>query len=315
VIQIRVVCPSGLAATAIGALERSPSVLNLIHVPGAARKPAGDVIVCDVPREEASIVLAGLEALGVGAAGTVTLENVVSGSERARAAEVSAPGTSGDAVVWEELEARTSESTELSIGYLVFMVAATLIAAAGILTDSVILIIGAMVVGPEFGPLAGLCVAAIAGQRALALRSLTALVAGFVVAIAAALAGTLLARLVDLAPDDLSPDSHPETMFISDPNWWSVVVALLAGVAGMLSLTSAKSGALIGVLISVTTIPAAANVGVAAAYGDWSTCGGASGQLAINLVAIVAASLATLSLQRIAFRRRLASARRGAGAR
>ena len=68
---------------------------------------------------------------------------------------------------------------------------------------------------------------------------------------------------------------HAETLFISDPNRYSVIVALLAGVAGMVSLTTAKSGALIGVLVSVTTIPAAANVAVAAAYGDWGECAGA----------------------------------------
>ena len=55
-----------------------------------------------------------------------------------------------------------------------------------------------------------------------------------------------------------------------------MLVALLAGAAGALSLSTAKSGALVGVLISVTTIPAAANVGVASAYGDWDEVGGAA---------------------------------------
>ena len=63
---------------------------------------------------------------------------------------------------------------------------------------------------------------------------------------------------------------------------------------GMLSLTNAKSGALIGVLISVTTIPAASNIGVAAAYGDWDEAGGAAAQLAINLSSIVLAGVLTL---------------------
>ena len=72
-----------------------------------------------------------------------------------------------------------------------------------------------------------------------------------------------------------------------------MIVALLAGVAGVLSLTTAKSGALIGVLISVTTIPAAANVGVAAAYGDWSEFSGALVQLLINLGSIVVAGTTT----------------------
>ena len=68
--------------------------------------------------------------------------------------------------------------------------------------------------------------------------------------------------------------------------------------AGILSLTNAKSGALIGVLISVTTIPAASNIGVAAAYGDWSEASGAAGQLAINLTSIVLAGVLTLFVQR-----------------
>ena len=65
----------------------------------------------------------------------------------------------------------------------------------------------------------------------------------------------------------------------------------LARVAGLLSLTTAKSGALIGVLISVTTIPAAANVGVAAAYGDWSEFRGALAQLALNLTCLSAVGI------------------------
>jgi uncharacterized membrane protein len=72
----------------------------------------------------------------------------------------------------------------------------------------------------------------------------------------------------------------------------------VAGAAGVLSLTSAKSGALIGVLISVTTIPAASNIGVAAAYGDWGDAGGAAGQLVLNLAGIVAAGVLTLFIQR-----------------
>ena len=64
-----------------------------------------------------------------------------------------------DAVVWEEVEARTSENIELTGNFLAFMVLACLIASVGIFLDSPILIVGAMIVGPEFGPLAGLCVA------------------------------------------------------------------------------------------------------------------------------------------------------------
>ncbi len=183
------------------------------------------------------------------------------------------------------------------------MVLATLIAAVGILTDSVILIIGAMVVGPEFGPLAGFCVAVVQRQLPLARRSLAALAVGFPLAIGTTVLGTLLLRAFDRGPDELG--EHPATLFISRPDLFSPIVATLAGVAGMLSLSTAKSGALIGVLISVTTIPAAANVGVATAYGDWHEVGGAAAQLGLNLACIIVAGIATLTLQRRLYRRRL----------
>jgi uncharacterized hydrophobic protein (TIGR00271 family) len=150
------------------------------------------------------------------------------------------------------------------------MVLATLIAAVGILTDSQILIIGAMVVGPEFGPLAGLCVALVQRRLELARRSATALVIGFPVAIAITIVAVLILRAAGPAPDAIAAQGRPATFFIAHPDTFTVLVALLAGVAGLLSLTTAKSGALLGVLISVTTIPAAANVGVATAYTDWS---------------------------------------------
>jgi uncharacterized hydrophobic protein (TIGR00271 family) len=112
-------------------------------------------------------------------------------------------------------------------------------------------------------------------------------------------------------PDDYG--THEFTNFISNPDFLSFFVAVVAGSAGMLSLTNAKSGALVGVLVSVTTIPAASNVGVAAAYGEWDTAAGAAAQLGINLAGIVVAGVVTLYLQNRDFvtRRRRHLAERG----
>jgi uncharacterized hydrophobic protein (TIGR00271 family) len=172
------------------------------------------------------------------------------------------------------------------------------IAAVGIILDQPILIVGAMVVGPEFGPLAGLCVALVNLQGRLARRSLRALAVGFPIGIAMAFVTTVIMIAVDVFPDDFSQAGHPFTEFISNPDFLSFFVAFVAGGAGMLSLTSAKSGALVGVLISVTTIPAASNIGVAAAYGDWSDALGAALQLGLNLGGIVLAGVLTLFVQR-----------------
>ncbi len=105
-------------------------------------------------------------------------------------------------------------------------------------------------------------------------------------------------KLVGVFDADFDQDDHGFANIISSPDFLTFFVAASAGVAGMLSLSTAKSGALIGVLISVTTIPAASNIGVAAAYSDWGDAGGAALQLAVNLTGIVAAGVLTLFVQR-----------------
>jgi uncharacterized hydrophobic protein (TIGR00271 family) len=298
-IHLRIVAPEEISHHAMELLCASPAVINVVHLHGVARKPEGDVILCDVAREDASVIIGDLKELDIPAQGSIAVEHVdTTISDAAVAAEKAAPGLASDAVVWEEVEARTSEQTELSVTFVLFMVAAMQIAAVGIILDQPILIVGAMVVGPEFGPLAAASVALVQRQAGLARRSLLALAVGFPVGTAVTLLTTLLMIAIGLFPDNFDEVQHPFTDFISNPDWLSVFVAFVAGSAGVLSLTSAKSGALVGVLVSVTTIPAASNIGVAAAYGEWGEAGGAAAQLGINLTGIVTSGVITLFVQR-----------------
>ena len=251
------------------------------------------------------MILSDLKDLGVHHEGAITVEPIDTQiSENAERAVEHAPGSPADAVVWEEVEARTSENVELSGVFLAFMVLAGLLAAVGIYQDSAVLIVGAMVVGPEFGPLAGFCVALVQRRGALAMRSFTALAVGFPLAIAAVYVMTLTFKAVGLFDEEFSAENHSFSNIISSPDFFAFFIAACAGAAGMLSLSTAKSGALIGVLISVTTLLAAANVGLAAAYQDWDSMTGSIGQLAINLISIVAAGTAVLAAQRALFLRR-----------
>ena len=319
-VHLRIVVPSYQSEHTLDLLQGTPSVCNLVYLERAARKPEGDVILCDVAREDASVVISDLRELEIDREGSIAMEEIDSEiSTAAERAEKAAAGMPSDAVVWEEVESRTSENVELSASFLAFMAVAMMIAAVGIITDQLVLIIGAMVVGPEFGPIAGLCVATVERRADLMKRSLRALAIGFPLGITATFLLSLALRATGLVPADFAEEDHPFTRFISDPDFFSFLVAYLAGTAGVLSLTSAKSGALIGVLISVTTIPAAANIGVAAAFGDWPEWGGALGQLSLNLSAIFLAGIGTLFIQRKLYQRRRlehlrhAEARKAAG--
>ena len=303
-LHLRMIVPSARTAQVEALLTADRAVTHVIVLPGAARSPDGDVVFCDVVREGASIVLKQLRALGVDRDGSIVVDHVDTAlSASADRAAHRTPGYGVDAVVWEEIEHVTGEETRLSAAYLIFLTVATVIAGIGVLLDQPILIVGAMVVGPEFGPLAALCVGLVQGRLPLIRRATVALLVGFPVAMLVTVATTWGLDAAGLIEKSMLTAERPLTDFIWRPDALSWVVGFLAGIAGMLSLTSAKAGTLVGVLISVTTVPAAANAAVALAYGVPGEAAGSALQLIINVAAIIAAGVLTLLVQRTAWRR------------
>lgn len=320
-LHVRVISPPAVTGSVVAALVRREACTNLVVLPGAGREPEGDLVMTDVAREAASDVLDALQGLGLREHGSIAVEEIgLSLSAGADRAEARAPGRGSDAVVWDDLVSRTREDSALSIAYLVFFAVATMLAGVAVLTDSAILVVGAMIVGPEYGALAGLCAAVVLRQGAALRRSVLALAAGFSVGMAAAVTSTWLLTALGLISADMLTRPRPQTQFIYRPDALSFVVAFLAGIAGMLALTSAKSGAVVGVLVSVTTIPAASNAAVALAYAvvtaapepraalvhqAWTSVE----QLLLNLLGIVIAGVLTLGLQRAVSNRHKRAAR------
>ncbi|MFC9386069.1 DUF389 domain-containing protein [Streptomyces venezuelae] len=315
-LHLRMIVPPDRTQAAVKAIESTVGTTHLVVLPGAAREPAGDVVMCDVAREAGDELLKELRELRIDQDGSIAVENIdFSLSARADTAEKEAPGEPADAVLWEQLEGATHEESTLSITYSAFMILATMIAACGVVLDNAILIVGAMAVGPEFGPLAGICTAVVRREPRLAARSLIALIVGFAVAIAATTVFSLGMDALDLFSENRLDADRPNTSFIWQPDPFSFVVALLAGVAGMLSLTSAKSGALVGVAISVTTVPAGANAAVALSYGEFGQMWGSTEQLMLNLFGIVFAGVLTLYGQKLLWRTQRGRWRRAPGTR
>jgi uncharacterized hydrophobic protein (TIGR00271 family) len=297
-IHLRLIVPPDLTDRVFAQLESHPGVAHVAHVQAVNATPTGQVLLCDVVREAANDVIEWLQRQGVHRRGAVTveaLEAVI--SDAGARAEAAAPGQAADALIWEVLDYRARADSVLTVSFLTFMAVAGVIAAVGILLDAPILIVGAMVVGPEYAPLSALCVAVVRGRRSAASRAATTLGTGLLFAAAITLLATLVFRGTGLAPDQYDLTDRELTAFISRPDGMAAVVAVLAGIVGMLSLTEARSGALIGVLVSVTTIPAVAAIGATMAYGEWSEVFGAAAQLAINVTGLTVAGIATLAIQ------------------
>lgn len=303
-LHLRLTVPADRSDAVRDLFESDPGVAHLSVVPGGSLRPAGDLFLVDVAREAADQLIGCLRELDVDRDGGIAMEAVDAAVSRpAEEAERRAPGDGSDAVVWEQVVRSTDADASLSVSYLAFLTIATLLAAIAVVTDSAVLVIGAMVLGPEFGPLAALAVALVHRRSAMGRRAAVSLVAGFAVAIALATALALVARAVGWLDPALLTQERPNTGFITHPDRWSAVVAVLAGIAGVLSLTSAKSGALVGVFISVTTVPAAGEMALALALGGAQDFAEAATQLGINLLGILVAALATLGVQKSVWRR------------
>src|SRR3954462_11817767 len=302
-LHLRITVPPERLDAVRALFEDCRGTAHVAVLPGASLQPPGDLILADVARESADELIADLRELGIDRDGGITMEAVDAAvSHAAEEAEEAAPGDASDAVVWEQVVRTTAADSALSVSYLVFLTIATMLATIAIINDSAILTVGAMVLGPEFGPLAALAVAVVHGRRAVGRSAALTLVVGFAVALALPALAALVGRVLDwFGPEALTGD-RPQTGFITAPDKWSLVVAVLAGIAGVLSLTSAKSGALVGVFISVTTVPAAGAIALGLALGEPGEIGEAAAQLGINLAGILVAALTTLVVQKTLWR-------------
>ena len=303
-LHVRIASPASLTEDVLGMLSEDPAVSSLSAVRGASLRPPGDLVYADVAREAANDVVDRLRGMGIQHEGSVHLEPVRAWfSQRGYDAERRAPGSSADSVVWADVTQRAYEESELNWTYTSFMVLATLIAGIAIVLDSQILVIGAMVLGPEFGAVAALGVALVRRRGSLLRLAARTLLMGFVVAILATTLATLVGKSFGWVTLDDVTGSRPETAFIYTPDKWSFIVAVIAAAAGVLSLTSARVGGLSGVFISVTTVPAAGNVALGLAFGAWHEVWGSSLQLALNLSGMALAGWATLALQQVVWAR------------
>jgi uncharacterized hydrophobic protein (TIGR00271 family) len=303
-LHVRVVSPPSVTGRLLERLADHSGLENLIVLEGAVRQPGGDAVLFDVHRSAANDVFRELRGLGLDRDGAITVEQVdasLTGTTRPSSG-IGSPA-SEITPVWEMVDATIHDGAVYSPSFFVLLAIAGLIAAVGILTNSQILIVGAMVVGPEYNAIIAVALGLNQRDRGAVRDGLLALVVGFGAAVVFTLAFGLAIRATGRAPEPYLHGIRPVSELINTPNLFSVVVAVLAGIVGVVSLTEARAGALIGVFISVTTIPAAADIGVSLAFGSWAEARGSTLQLLLNVVLLIVVGFAGLGAQRAIWRR------------
>ena len=223
---------------------------------------------------------------------------------------------SDSSLVWADVLAAAWHSARPIGRYLVFMLVAGVIACYGVIERNTILIVGAMAVSPDLLPITAIGVGIVGRNRHLASRALVTLLLGLAVTVAAAAILAFVQNQLDLISAGFSLSRAAGALGgLTTVSHETIVVAFVAGAAGMLAIeTRASAG--VGVAVSVTTIPAAGYLGVAAGVGEIDRASGALGVLGMNVAMMAVGASTALVVQRRITRRvrnRRRRAREGLG--
>jgi len=285
-LQLRVYGASGGMVAVAERLSTLAGTRHVSVVESASDGPA--LLTADLEADSADRALSTLEALGV-VAEDIALIRLDRVAPVAEAGDVTG-------LIWADVLGQARARARASARYLVLMAVAGVIAALAVVNDSPTLIVGAMAISPDLLPVTAACTGLVFLRRRLFARGLAALIVGL---FATGLLATVVALLLDgLGAMPAGFSLHEFSAAQTHVNATTILVAVAAGVAGMLAVETRASAA-VGVAISVTTIPAAAFLGVALGIGEFGRSLSALAVLGANIAMMLLGGSITLALQRV----------------
>ncbi|QLG49547.1 TIGR00341 family protein [Natrinema halophilum] len=224
----------------------------------------------------------------------VDAETVVSRRFQALRDEYEDGDVESERISRHELQAKAEELTPTFPVYSVMTIISAIVATAGLLLDSPAVVVGSMVIAPLIGPALGASVGTVIDDEELFTESITFQIIGVVLAIGAAAIFALLVRMTNIVPPGLVLSNVGEISERLAPDLLSLVIALGAGIAGVVSIATGTSVALVGVMIAAALIPPAGVAGISLAWGQPSAAIGATVLVLVNLLSVNLAGLLTL---------------------
>ncbi|MGD1898588.1 MAG: DUF389 domain-containing protein [Phormidesmis sp.] len=194
----------------------------------------------------------------------------------------------------DETMQRVVALSEFSVAYIVLMATSGILSAVALLTNSIPVLIGSMVIAPALPPLALISFAIVNRERKLVIEGVVSAGLGLGVAIAAALTVTWLLNITHVLPEEANLLDRTLLQERVSPGWYSVVTAIAAGIAGMVAITERKTDTLVGVVAALALVPAGVAGAIAFLSHDPIRGWGGMALLAINVVLIVVSGVVTL---------------------
>ncbi len=278
-------------------LSRLDAVADVVGIrvqPGASVKPPGDLVTVSVTNEGAhqvARILAELRVLDRGGVSISEPTALRSGDgDRRIVAE-------GNEAVWEEMSALLRRDTNPTANFILLMTLSGFVAGAGLYTDTLHIVIGAMLLAPGFEPFLRLVFGAVGRSSHTARMAAAAVLLGYgALATGAAVAALLLRLLGEHPPDDLG--SRGWVLFWTTLNPSGILVALAAAAAGAVVVTSRRTVFAAGVMVALALVPTAAIAGMGLALGQPQYALWAGGRWLVEVVCILVAGAAVLGAKR-----------------
>ena len=292
---VQVMLPAGKQETVLETLDDEG--VDYVVVDETSGREYVAVVWFPLPTNAVEPVLDRLREVGIGEdAYTVIVDTntVVSRRFEQLEEEYAESEESEDRIAREELTTRASELAPALPSYVIMTTVSAIIATAGLLLDSPSVVVGSMVIAPLIGPAMATAVGSVVNDPEMFKRGVRLQLLGALLAIGGAAVLALLLKTLHLVPPGLDITTLGEIQERLAPDFLSLAVALGAGVAGVVSLTTGVSSALVGVMIAVALMPPAATVGIGMAWGQPAVALGAGVLALVNWLSINVAALVVL---------------------
>jgi uncharacterized hydrophobic protein (TIGR00341 family) len=188
----------------------------------------------------------------------------------------------------EELYEEIAKGAVVSNATLMLTALSGIVAAVGMIQNSIPVVIGAMVIAPLLGPILAVILGTSLGEISLILRASRAAALGIATAIAVGLV-IGLAFEFRVSNGEIAARTH-----VGADN---VALALASGAAAALSVMTGISGVLVGVMVAAALLPPAVASGLLLGKGALAEASGAGLMLAVNVAAMTMAGQVAFLVQ------------------
>lgn len=303
--QINVSLPSDSTDALVTLLQDTPGVTGIRVFKGASRIPSGDVVSLDAISRAIPGVAKRLTERGIG----IDQHSSFSTSEptslvQRQSAEAIARDSSE--YTWEEMQFVMAKESNMTANAMVVMLISGVLAAIGIATNALHIVIGAMLIAPGFEPIVRVALGVV-GQGAAWRHGLLDIAKGYAaLGVGAALTALILVAL-GKAPLEGDPSYLPAGVLVS---YWtsisatSVIASVVAGVAGTILVATGRSVLTAGVMVALALIPGATITAMGLATGDFDIAAAGALRWAVDVAAVLSTAFAVLAWKRAAVHKR-----------